>query len=51
MSSCKEEEDGDGEARDIVEGSTDMMVVGERREGLLYLHAYVELRGIATSIM
>ena len=36
MSSCKEEDDGDGEARDSVEGSRDMMVVRERREGLLY---------------
>lgn len=43
MSSCKEEDDGDGEARDSVEGSRDMMVVRERREGLLYLHAYVAL--------
>lgn len=38
MSSCKEENDGDGEARDSVEGSTDMMEVEDRREGLLYLH-------------
>ena len=36
MSSCKEEDDGDGEARDSVEGSRDMMVVRVRREGLLY---------------
>ena len=39
MSSCKVEDEGDGEGRDSVEGSTDMMVVVERKEGLLYLHA------------
>ena len=41
MSSCKEEDDGD-EAWDSMEGSIDMMVVRERREGLLNLHAYVD---------
>jgi hypothetical protein len=39
MSSCKEEDDGD-EAWDSVEGSIDMMVVRERREGLLYTHTW-----------
>ena len=33
MSSCKEEDDGDGEARDSVEGSTDMMMEVEEKEG------------------
>ena len=44
MSSSKEEDDGDGEARDSVEGSTDMMVVGEKRGCFIYTR-YVELRG------
>ena len=33
MSSCKEEDDGDGEARDSVEGSIDMIMEVEEKEG------------------
>ena len=41
MSSCKEDDEGDGEASDSVEGSTNIVVVRKRREGLFYSHAYV----------
>ena len=35
MSSCKEEDDGDREARDSVEGST-----AEEKEGLFYFYTH-----------
>jgi hypothetical protein len=41
MSSCKEEDDGDGEAMDSTEGSTDMVMEVEEKEALFYLHPYV----------
>ena len=45
MSSCKEDDDGDGEARDSVEGSTDMMVEVNRSQVYVTVTAFSEDQG------